>query len=116
MGLAAYVLNEPGPAAVPTGTDDVAQYFDQSANLEERIRALEAAVADERDAFGHKVLSDRQLQRITEPFASQCDLAKKVPEPGPQHIQICLVIHSLNGRRAFGFLRPDNGRMVPDNR
>ena len=59
IGLAAgaFMLKEPHPAAVEE--DDPGFYFDQSAAIEDRILALERAVAEERDA---RQLLEEELQ------------------------------------------------------
>lgn len=60
IGLAsAYVANKPHPAAV--NDVDPGHYFDQSAAIEDRILALEHAVAEERNA---RQLLEEELQAL----------------------------------------------------
>lgn len=59
LALAAYMLNSPEERPGPASSVDPAGYFDQSAATEERIRALEAAVAEERNA---RQLLEEELQ------------------------------------------------------
>ncbi len=59
LAAAAYMLNAPQPEPVSGSSVDPADYFDQSAATEERIRALEAAVAEERNA---RQLLEEELQ------------------------------------------------------
>ena len=57
LAAAAFTLKEPHPAVIgETGPGD---YFDESAAIEDRIRALEQAVAEERDA---RQLLEEELQ------------------------------------------------------
>ena len=57
LASAAFLLSEPQPAVVEAV--DPGDYFDQSAAIEDRIRALEQAVAEERDA---RQLLEEELQ------------------------------------------------------
>ena len=60
LALAVVLLvREPAPVAAPAA--DPALHFDQSAGTEERIRALEAAVAEERNA---RMLLEEELQAL----------------------------------------------------
>ena len=72
LGLAAaYVADQPHPAVVEEG--DARDYFDQSAAIEDRILALERAVAEERDA---RQLLEDELQALyaeIDALASQPD-------------------------------------------
>jgi predicted metalloprotease with PDZ domain len=61
LAAAAYVLNT-SPTQPPTASGvNPADYFDQTAATEERIRALEAAVAEERNA---RQLLEEELQAL----------------------------------------------------
>ena len=50
FAVAAYIIGAPKPEPAPALGADPGDYFDQSAAVEDRIRALEAAVAQERNA------------------------------------------------------------------
>ena len=61
----AYLLSEPAPTPEPvSGSVDASRYFDQSAAIDERVRALEAAVAEERNA--RQLLEDELLALYAE--------------------------------------------------
>ena len=59
LGLVAWLLASQRPAPAPAQGPGPAAYFDPSADVEERIRALEQAVAEERDA---RQLLEEELQ------------------------------------------------------
>ncbi len=61
FAAAAYLFSDPGPGLAAVTDGDVAAYFDQSAATDERIRALEAAVAEERNA---RQLLEEELQNL----------------------------------------------------
>jgi C-terminal processing protease CtpA/Prc len=64
FALAALVLNESTPVSEPgAGPEDPAVYFDATAATEERIRALEVAVGEERNA---RQLLEEELRFILE--------------------------------------------------
>jgi len=50
LAVGAYFINAPQPGTTVASSVDPADYFDQTAATETRIRALEAAVAEERNA------------------------------------------------------------------
>ena len=79
LGLAAaYVADQPHPAVVEEG--DARDYFDQSAAIEDRILALERAVAEERDA---RQLLEDELQALyaeIDALASQPDAGENEAE------------------------------------
>lgn len=50
LSVAAWMVTHQQPLPTAVGTADAGVYFDQSAGLEDRIRALEQAVAEERSA------------------------------------------------------------------
>jgi hypothetical protein len=60
LAVAAYMLNTQ-PEPMPASGVNPADYFDQTAATEERIRALEAAVAEERNA---RQLLEEELQVV----------------------------------------------------
>lgn len=64
VAAAAIVLNTTGPGTQSAGSASVVSYFDESAATEERIRALEAAVSEERQA--RQLLEDELLVLIGE--------------------------------------------------
>jgi len=59
LAVAAYMISAPQPQPIATPSASSGDYFDQSAATEERIRALEAAVAEERNA---RQLLEEELQ------------------------------------------------------
>jgi hypothetical protein len=50
FAVGAYIISAPKPKPVTVSSTDPGVYFDQSAATDDRIRALEAAVAEERNA------------------------------------------------------------------
>jgi len=50
LAVGAYLISSPQPATAVVSSVDPANYFDQTAATETRLRALEAAVAQERNA------------------------------------------------------------------
>ena len=61
LAVAAYVLTAGAPQPGIAAGESPATYFDQSAAIEDRIRALEAAVAEERNA---RQLLEDELQNL----------------------------------------------------
>ena len=61
FAVGAYMISAPEPPSAPTSDVDPGDYFDQSAAVEDRIRALEAAVAQERNA---RQLLEDELQSL----------------------------------------------------
>jgi hypothetical protein len=63
LAVAAVVLNQTAPIPVPEASPDAAIYFDTNAATDERIRALEIAVGEERNA---RQLLEEELRFILE--------------------------------------------------
>lgn len=61
LSVAAWMVTRQQPVPATVGTADARVYFDQSAGLEDRIRALEQAVAEERSA---RQLLEEELQAL----------------------------------------------------
>ena len=61
FALGAYVIGAREPTADAPVAADASRYFDQSAAIDERVRALEAAVAQERNA---RQLLEEELQAL----------------------------------------------------
>jgi predicted metalloprotease with PDZ domain len=64
LAIATYLANAPPIEPVATSAIDSADYFDQSAAIDDRILALEAAVAEERNA--RQLLEDEMQVLYTE--------------------------------------------------
>lgn len=75
LAAAAYMLKEPHPAVVQ-GTDP-GDYFDQSAAIEDRVLALEQAVAEERNA---RQLLEDELQALY----AEIEAWEEQPEAGDE--------------------------------
>lgn len=61
LAVGAYMISAPQPEPVAASNTDSGNYFDQSAAIDDRIRALEAAVAEERKA---RQLLEEELQIV----------------------------------------------------
>ena len=59
IAVGAFMIGTPQPTPVAASASDGGRHFDQSAELDERVRALEAAVAEERNA---RQLLEEELQ------------------------------------------------------
>ena len=108
FATAAIVLKTSEPAGQAASSVDAANYFDQSATTNERIRALEAAVAEERNA---RQLLEEELLALYDEIDSLRDEPIDPVEPQPVGAAAELVTSRdefIRGRR--GESRSDESR------
>jgi len=99
FSAAAIMLWPTQPQSIPVSSVDAGAYFDQSAATEQRIRALEAAVAEERNA---RQLLEEELLVL---FAEIDSLRE---EPVQQDVREAVVAESRDAARAE-FIRERRG-------
>ena len=84
LGLGAWMVAKQRPVLAPARQADPAAYLDTSADVEERIRALEQAVAEERNA---RQLLEEELQVLYAEVSALAGESEGSPAGGRQGIE-----------------------------
>ncbi len=84
LGLGAWMVASQRPVPAPARQDAPAAHFDPSAGVDERLRALELALAEERDA---RQLLEEELQILHAEVSALAGEREVGPEGGQQGIE-----------------------------